>query len=83
MLNHCAGCSVPLIDNIEIGKSYPCILIRSRCSHGCAVYREKKLVICYDDEWFAEEMGLLSCRRHAPKPFCDASTSRTVSVCGV
>ena len=114
MLNHCAGCWVHLLDNIEIGKSYPCILITSR---GRAVYREKRFVICYDDEWFdeeicvefvtplmivsvsrytfeydncvgvsvfdASEMGLLSCRRHAPKPFCEASTSRTASFCEV
>ena len=56
MLNHCAWCSVPLIDNIEIRKSYPCILIRSPCRRGGAVYREEKFVICYDDEWFAEEI---------------------------
>ena len=33
--------------------------------------------------FYAIEMGLLSCRRHTPKPFCEASTSRTVSFCGL
>ena len=51
-----AGCWVHLPDKIELGKSHPCILIRSRCRSEGAVHRAQRFVTGYYDEWFAEEI---------------------------
>ena len=61
-------------------KSHPCVLIRSRCRRGCAlfskfaVYHEQRSVIGYDDEWFAKEIHVWN----FVTPFTIASISRSM-----